>query len=112
MCSGVSSVDAARGCPGVTSSATNGTGGTSGSDNPAPEGPSIERRIAATPGTAGLLNSSGDREGESTAADAINTGAEEEEQADNDVGRRGHHLNMAQWTGQPGGSNTLKPATL
>ncbi|KAJ1202163.1 hypothetical protein NDU88_005964 [Pleurodeles waltl] len=110
MCSGASSVDAARGCRGVTSSATDGTGGTSGLDNPAPEGPSKEGRIAGTLGTAGLLNSPGDREGESTAADAVNTGAEV--RADNNAGRRGHHPNTAQWTGRPGGSNRMKPALL
>ncbi|KAJ1144185.1 hypothetical protein NDU88_010487 [Pleurodeles waltl] len=84
-------------------------GGTSGSDNPAPEGPSMEGKNAAT---AGLLNSPGDRGKESTAADAVNTGAGEEELADHDAGRQGHHPNTVQRTGQPGGSITLKPATL
>ncbi|KAJ1163670.1 hypothetical protein NDU88_004125 [Pleurodeles waltl] len=64
------------------------------------------------PGTAGLLKSPGDRGGEAAAAGAVTTGAEEEGRTDCDVGQRGFHPRVAQRTGQLGGSNTLKPATV
>ncbi|KAJ1153574.1 hypothetical protein NDU88_006333 [Pleurodeles waltl] len=68
-------------------------------DYPTLEEPSRRQRIEGTTGTAGLLNSLGDQGGETTAADAVTTGAEEEGRVGLDAGRRGFHQNVTQRTG-------------
>ncbi|KAJ1116870.1 hypothetical protein NDU88_005075 [Pleurodeles waltl] len=86
--------------------------GTSGAGLSDLEEPATRRRIKGKPGTAGLLKGPGDQGEEAAAVNVVTAGAEEEGRTDREVGQQGFFLKAAQRTGQLGGSNTLKPATL
>ncbi|KAJ1116869.1 hypothetical protein NDU88_005074 [Pleurodeles waltl] len=102
-------MDSTRGCPWCTSSNGDGPGGTSGAGLSDTEEPARRQRIKGTPGTAGLLKGPGDQGRE---AATVTAGAEEEGRTNCYVGQRGFLPKAAQRTGQLGGSNKLKPATL
>ncbi|KAJ1201825.1 hypothetical protein NDU88_005631 [Pleurodeles waltl] len=105
-------MDAARRCPGGTSSSDSGHGGTSGL--PDLEAPSRGGRTVVTPRAPGPLNSPGTTEGGTVnrGAEDFNNEATEEGWDDHDAGRRELHPEAAQLTGRLGGSKAQKPATL